>query len=103
MGRGAIVPGRVLAGGVVAAPDVPALLAYAQMHPVMPPHGQALDAARTRWDYIFDVIEVPARFDHESPQSTYGPLKIGDSPYGLAAMSIKRVPRRASITETEFG
>src|SRR6516225_2732867 len=58
------VLGRVLAGRLVAAPDVAALLADAQVDPVVVAHGQAVLASRRRRGYRPDVIEMTAANVH---------------------------------------
>src|SRR5947209_3526855 len=58
------VRSRVLARRVVAAPDVAALLAHAQMHPVPAAGGGALDAPGPGGRDVADLIQVGAVLVH---------------------------------------
>ena len=61
--------GGVLARRLIAAADVPALLADAQMDPVVPAGGEALDAAGSRGRDVVDLVEVGADGPAQFPAS----------------------------------
>ncbi len=61
-----VVGGGVLAGRVVAAPDVAELLAPAEVDPVVLAGRETLDATRARWRYVLDLAEVLARAAHRT-------------------------------------
>jgi hypothetical protein len=58
------VLGRVLSGRVVTAADVPAFLAHAQVHPIVPPCSETFDTTGSRRYDVVDLVEMLADFDH---------------------------------------
>src|ERR1700730_4189099 len=58
------VGGCMLQRGVVAATDMSALLAHAEMYPVSAPEGETLDASRTRGCDILDLRQVRTSRGH---------------------------------------
>src|SRR5438067_12561801 len=96
MARPAVVPGRVLARRVVAAPDVPAFLAHPQVDPVVPAGGQSFDAARARRPHVLYMVEVAAGVAHtERPGSQ--PINAAAAVYVLPRNSC--TARRGSAAE----
>src|ERR1700736_2213443 len=61
-----VMGGRMLCRGVVAATDVPALLADAKMNPVRAPGGETVDASRAGGCDVLDLIEMRACLGHSS-------------------------------------
>src|SRR5438309_511826 len=59
----------VTGGGVVAAANVPALLADPQVHPVVAAGGQTVLAARGRWNDVGDPVEMSADSHRSFPSS----------------------------------
>jgi hypothetical protein len=64
MPDGSEVPRRVLSRRAVAAADVPAFLADAQVDPVVPARSETLDTSRPGWDDIENVIQVSTGVNH---------------------------------------
>src|SRR5450759_3805969 len=55
---------RMFPGRVVAAADVTAFLADAEMYPIVPSGGDALDAAGSRRSHVKYLVEMLADVDH---------------------------------------
>src|ERR1700680_2257087 len=99
MRDGPEVPRRVLSRGAIAAADVPAFLADAQVNPVMPAGGEAVDAASAGRNDIENLIQMRTGVSHPSSSpADHGTEAVG----GGAATCVSAGPQFMSFAAPSY-